>query len=84
MPILQKSRNVERKTVIIIENDEHVECWGSLKRLCDPDNGHSNFSYHFLKRKKFPFLYKGWKFYKVRFSERQFYAKGKFKDYTNQ
>jgi hypothetical protein len=68
-----------RQSVIIIESDEHVECWGSLMKICD---AHKEFSYLYIRKKKFPFLYKGWKFYKVRWNERQYYAKGKFKDYT--
>jgi hypothetical protein len=74
MTILQQnSKTVERISVIIIEKDEHLECWGSLKVLCD--DGHTEFVYNTIRKKKFPFEYEGWKFYKVRFNKRQFYAK---------
>lgn len=68
-----------RQSVIIIESDEHIECWASFPKLC---RAHPDFSYEYVRRLKFPFTYKGWKFYKVRWNERQYYAKGKFKDYT--
>ena len=74
-------RNMGRETVIVIENDETLECWGSLKRLCeDPEKGHSEFVFNTIRRKKFPFEYKGWRCYKVRFNDRQYYAKKVFKE----
>jgi len=73
MPTFAENRNMGRQSVIILESDEHAECWGSLVKLCD---AHPNFSYGYLKSKKFPFQYKGWLFIKVRWNERQYYAKG--------
>lgn len=49
-----------KNAVVLIYGDE-IEVWGSLTKACE---AHS-FSYNFLKKKKFPFQYKGIKFKKV-------------------
>jgi len=72
MSIFPESRNMERQTVVIIECDDHIECYGSLKAACDV---HTEFVFNTVRRKQFPFEYMGWKFYKVRFNQRTFYAK---------
>lgn len=51
------------ENIIILTNLKDFECWGSLVELCKV-NG---FSYNYLKRKKFPFEYKGLKFIRVPF-----------------
>ena len=38
------------------------EFWSNLKLLCE---NHPEFSYDYIKSKKFPFEYKGWDFRKV-------------------
>jgi len=53
---------MEKKVnLILLKQGGQVEVWGSLTKLC---RGH-NFSYNFLKKKSFPFEYKGLKFEKV-------------------
>lgn len=53
------------QNIIILTNGESYETWGSLVELC---NKHK-FSYNYLKRKKFPFEYKGLKFIRTPFRE---------------
>ena len=59
---------------IIIENEETVENYSSLKKCSEK---HPEFSYTYLQKKSshFPFEYKGWKFYKVRFNDRHYFTK---------
>lgn len=59
------------KSVIFIEDieTEIKEAWGSLTGLCDK---HPEFSYYYLKGKKFPFEYKGVKFTKVKYRTKNF------------
>lgn len=49
------------RNIILIQNGEIEEYWSNLKLLCD---NHSEFSYEYIKSKKFPFEYKGWEFQK--------------------
>ncbi|WP_375585976.1 hypothetical protein [Cyclobacterium xiamenense] len=49
------------KNVIIIRNENREEFWSGLKLLC---RYHPEFSYEYIKSKKFPFEYKGWYFRK--------------------
>lgn len=49
------------KTVIVITKDESVDVYGTLTAVC---RDYKQFSYHCLKSKKFPFTYKGMRFYK--------------------
>jgi hypothetical protein len=51
------------ENIIILTNLKDFECWGSLVELCKV----KGFSYNYLKRKKFPFEYKGLKFIRVPF-----------------
>lgn len=48
--------------IIILRKGETIETWGTLTEICEV---HPEFSYHYLKGKKFPFEYKGWSFIKV-------------------
>ena len=50
------------KNVIIMQQDDQVEVWGCITKICI---AHPDFSYHYIKSKKFPFEYKGWKFIKT-------------------
>lgn len=50
------------KRVIILQKRDEVEVWGCITKICF---AHEDFSYHYLKGKKFPFDYKGWRFTKV-------------------
>lgn len=47
--------------IITITKGSVRENWSSLVLLCE---GHPEFSYHYIKRNKFPFEYKGWLFQK--------------------
>lgn len=47
--------------IIILSKGEIREYWSSLVLLCE---AHPEFSYHYIKRNKFPFEYKGWRFEK--------------------
>lgn len=51
------------KNVIILTNKESHEAWGSLVELCKV----KGFSYNYLKKKKYPFEYKGLNFIRVPF-----------------
>ena len=51
------------KNIIILTNGEFHEAWGSLVEICKE----KNFSYNYLKRKKYPFTYKGLNFIRVPF-----------------
>lgn len=51
------------ENIIILEKNDLLEAWGSLTEICK-EHG---FSYHYLKRKKFPFTYKGFNFIKVKY-----------------
>ena len=53
--------------VIVMQKEDEVEVWGCVTRLCLV---HTNFSYHYLKGKKFPFNYKGWEFKKVKYNKK--------------
>lgn len=53
--------------IIVLLNGDIVEAWGSLTEIC---THHPEFSYHYLKRQKYPFSYKGWRFEKVKFRQR--------------
>jgi len=61
------------KNIIIIINGDNMEAWSSLSKMTQ---AHPEFSYEYLKKKSriYPFKYKGWEFYKVRFNGRQYYA----------
>ena len=50
------------------EEYKKPEVWGSLTRLC---RAYKEFSYHYIKAKEFPFEYKGFRFEKVKFNEKQ-------------
>lgn len=58
---------MERVNIIILTKGDQVETWGSLTDLCD---NHESFSYHYLKKKKFPFYYKGFRFERVPFRKK--------------
>jgi len=55
------------KNVIILSGEGRRETWGSLTMLC---KHHPDFSYHFLKAKKYPFEYKGWLFEKLPYNKK--------------
>lgn len=57
---------MERNNIIILTDGNNYEAWGSLTELCK-EHG---FSYNYLKRKKFPFRYRGVIFKRVPFRER--------------
>lgn len=58
---------INMKTVILLTKDgEEPEAWTTLTGLCD---NHENFSYDYLKQKKFPFEYKGYQFIKVQLNK---------------
>ena len=46
------------ENIIILTNGESHEAWGSLVELCKV----KGFSHNYLKRLKYPFMYKGLKF----------------------
>lgn len=50
------------RNIIIIKTAGKEEFWSNLKLLCE---NHPQFSYDYIKSKKFPFEYKGWDFRKV-------------------
>ena len=56
------------KKVIVLMKGEKVEVWGNLVWLC---RAHEDFSYSYIKGRKFPFYYKGWVFTKVNYNERE-------------
>ena len=62
------------RNYIIIESGEHIEIYTGLKKICDM---HVEFQYNTLRKHsaRYPFEYKGWKFYKVEVNKRRFYAK---------
>ena len=47
--------------MIILKKGDTIELSTTLTKLCLK---HNEFSYHYLKRLKFPFLYKGYEFTK--------------------
>lgn len=47
--------------IIILTCGDVREFWTSLVLLCE---AHPEFSYHYIKKNKFPFEYKGWTFEK--------------------
>lgn len=49
------------KNIIVLSQGEKREFWTSLVLLCE---AHLEFSYHYIKKYKFPFEYKGWWFEK--------------------
>lgn len=49
--------------MIHLQKDERIELWTQLTDLC---KAHDEFSYHYLKAKKYPFEYKGWSFRKIK------------------
>lgn len=51
------------ENIIILTNGESYEAWGSLVEICKE----KGFSYNYLKRKKYPFKYKGVDFIRVPF-----------------
>jgi len=51
--------------VVILTQGEKHEVWGSLKRLCTAHK----ISYNYLKAKKYPFVYRGVTFERVKFSK---------------
>lgn len=51
---------MSNKTIIVLTKGESLETWGSLSEICRV----KDWSYNYLKKKKFPFEYKGWKFRK--------------------
>ena len=53
------------KNIIILTNGGSYEAWGSLVELCKV----KGYSYNYLKRKKYPFEYKGVLFVRVPFRE---------------
>ncbi len=57
---------MHRDSIIILINKDLdlMEAWGSLTEICKM---HKEFSYNYLKKKKFPFEYKEWEFKKVPF-----------------
>lgn len=57
---------MDRDNIIILTDKESYETWGSLTELCKAHG----FSYNYLKRLKFPFEYRGLKFIKSPFRER--------------
>ena len=52
------------RLVIIKEDEVHV--YGSLTTVC---KNNKELRYHTLKDKKFPFVYKGWRFFKVEYNK---------------
>jgi len=53
---------MKRDNIIVLTKDEITETWGSLTECC---REHTEFPYHSLKTKKFPFNWEGWTFTKV-------------------
>ncbi len=51
------------ENIIILTDGQSHEAWGSLVELCKV----KRLSYNYLKRQKFPFVYKELKFIKVKF-----------------
>jgi hypothetical protein len=62
------------RNYIIIESGEHIEVYTSLLKVCE---SHADFTYNTIRKysARYPFIYKGWSFYKVRLNKRHFYAK---------
>lgn len=52
---------------IIIKRGDQYEGWQSIKEMC---KAHPEFSYHYMKRLKFPFTYKGYDFIRVPWREK--------------
>ena len=52
--------------MIHLQKGEHIELWTQLTDLC---KSHADFSYYYLKAKKYPFVYKGWNFTKIKPNE---------------
>ncbi len=55
---------MKRNNIIILVSGDKYEAWGSLTEVCQ---FHPEFSYDYIKKLKFPFEYKEWKFLKVPF-----------------
>ncbi len=60
-----KNFNMKRNFIILRRKDCY-EIWGSLTTLCEAHG----FSYNWLKKNKFPFVYKGISFIKVKFRDK--------------
>ena len=56
------------KNVIVLEKDGKLEAWGAITAACE---AHSEFQYHSIKWKDFPFEHKGYVFHKIPYNERQ-------------
>lgn len=56
-------QQMNRDNIIILTDGASYETWGALTEICEKHG----FSYNYLKRKKFPFTYRGLEFIKVPF-----------------
>jgi hypothetical protein len=50
------------KNIIIIENEEETLAYTCLTTICED---FKQFSYHYIKKQKYPFRYKGFNFKKL-------------------
>ena len=55
------------ENIIILKKDSEYEAWGSITEICSV----YGFSYNYLKRLKFPFIYKGIEFIKTPFRQKK-------------
>lgn len=53
------------ENAIILYKNNTAEVYGSLKACCKA----KKYSYFYLRKKKFPFIYKGIEFYKAPFNQ---------------
>jgi len=50
------------KKIILLENEEEQHAYNSLTTICEH---FPKFSYHYIKKQKYPFRYKGYDFKKL-------------------
>ena len=50
-------------TIILLKKNENIEAYTALTKLC---KDYKEFSYSYIKSKKFPFNYKGYEFLKIK------------------
>lgn len=59
---------MKKKYIIVLVRGQEVQAWSTLTECC---KANEHFSYGYIKTLKFPFTYKGYEFYKVRYNQKQ-------------
>ncbi len=58
---------MKKKYIIVLVRGQEVQAWSTLTECC---KANEHFSYGYIKTLKFPFTYKGYEFYKVRYNQK--------------